>query len=174
MKISLLLSILIIPIVLIGLVYFFVTLDVLEKWMDGYFSIPQIEAADLQLQLNSSDSSNTVIFDVRTPEEFERSHLKSAIRLNPGMAGAEFETAFGENVHGKRLVFYCSVGARSSMLAERVKESLSSHQTQEILNLRGGIFRWYNEGLPVHNQDGATDDVHPYDLFWGKLLKKRH
>ena len=173
MKFPLLLTILIIPIVLIAAVYFLVTLNLLEKWIDGYFSIPQIEATELNRQLQNSDSLNILIFDVRTLEEFERSHLKFAVRLNPDMTGAEFKAAFGGHAARKQLIFYCSVGVRSSILAERVKKILPPAQNKEILNLRGGIFHWYNEGFPVQRHNGKTDDIHPYDIFWGKLLERR-
>jgi hypothetical protein len=40
-------------------------------------------------------------------------------------------------------------------------------------NLRGGIFRWYNEGKPVVDASGMTDDIHKFDPIWGMMVERR-
>ncbi|MCF8063345.1 MAG: hypothetical protein K9M82_12565 [Deltaproteobacteria bacterium] len=42
-----------------------------------------------------------------------------------------------------------------------------------VLNLRGGLFRWYNEGHPVVDAQGETDDIYPFGPDWEHLVEKR-
>jgi len=59
------------------------------------------------------------------------------------------------------------------MLIERVRKNAFDAGAVSVANLRGGIFRWYNEKRPLYNGLGKTDTVHYNNQFWGKLLKKR-
>ena len=44
---------------------------------------------------------------------------------------------------------------------------------QAVYNLDGGIFAWHNERRALTNAAGATDYVHPFDDYWGRLLERR-
>lgn len=106
-----------------------------------------------------------VLLDVRTEKEFAVSHLPSAIRAKEdpirqlnGM-GVGFDDP---------IVVYCSVGYRSSVLAQQ----LQAAGFRNVRNLEGSIFAWAHAGLPLENADGATSGVHPYNLLWGRLLER--
>ena len=115
---------------------------------------------------------DTVLFDVRETDEFEVSHLEGAIRVSPDISQAEFMREFGELVKDKSIVFYCSVGYRSSQLAALVKNDLQIAGSQEVYNLEGGIFNWHNERRNLVNIDGPSDDIHPFNRKWGRLLER--
>ena len=146
-------------------------------------SLDQIEAdiaaASPVAQLSSTEVTallavpqGFVLFDVRDPEEFAVSHLPGAIRIDPNLAPAAFIQAYGHVFGQQPVVFYCSVGRRSTALAERVN-ALSATQapsTTPVANLRGGIFRWANEARPLQNARGETKLVHPYSFYWARLL----
>jgi len=70
----------------------------------------------------------------------------------------------------KEVITYCSVGYRSSMIAEK----LMNNGIQNVRSLEGGIFEWANRGHPVFSGNGTTEDlakyVHPFDKKWGKFL----
>ncbi len=74
------------------------------------------------------------------------------------------------------VVCYCSVGYRSSNVAKTLfsKHKQSTGSSDEILdvyNLEGGLFQWANERRGIVNNSGdKVATVHPYSLFWGKLL----
>lgn len=71
------------------------------------------------------------------------------------------------------MVFYCSVGYRSSTMVERISAAAHHSGARSVLNLRGGIFRWYSEARDVYDIDGEiTDDVHPYSDLWGRLISR--
>ena len=68
----------------------------------------------------------------------------------------------------QRIVLYCSVGHRSSELAQ----FLMKKGYTEVYNLEGSIFAWANEGRPVYRGNERVKVVHPYDRTWGRLLKE--
>ncbi len=112
-----------------------------------------------------------ILLDVREKREFEVSHIPGAIQVDPdarttdvqallAKAGADADTP---------VVVYCSVGRRSSRLGSRIVDALEGHK---VANLRGGVFAWHNEELPLENAAGTTDAVHPYNSKWGKLVER--
>ena len=116
------------------------------------------------------DQASTLVFDVREAEEFAVSHLGGAIRIDPAMAPDDFEAAFGDRLEGRDAVFYCSVGRRSSIAAERYADIFAARGATAY-NLERGIFGWVNEGRPLTSSQGATSLVHPYDAVWGRLVE---
>lgn len=111
-----------------------------------------------------------ILLDVRQPEEYAISHLQGAVRVDPGADLAQVLAQLGDIPRGARVVAYCSVGVRSSRLAERVKPALIARGAAQVANLRGGIFAWHNEGRPLVDAQGPTAAVHGYDARWGRLL----
>lgn len=110
-----------------------------------------------------------VLIDVRAADEFNVSHLKNAIRVAPSTSADHFITQYAEQLAGKKVVFYCSVGERSSRLAEAVINAQSEFDL-DVRNLAGGIFKWHNEQRQLVNARGATPNIHPFNSFWGRLL----
>jgi len=77
----------------------------------------------------------------------------------------------GNAPRDRPIVVYCSVGLRSSDLAE----GLRARGFTAVHNLEGGIFRWANEGFATYRSNGTgaeerVDVVHPFDERWGTLL----
>ena len=136
-------------------------LTIVEK----FDKVAHIEAASLE----SMESSDLVIFDVRESDEFAVSHLPGAIRVSPDISRDSFLKHYADITGGKTSVFYCSVGYRSSALAEDVQRSLSS----PVYNLVGGIFNWHNQHREVVNHQGTTDAIHPYNQYWGRFLSRQ-
>ena len=113
-----------------------------------------------------------VIFDVRRQREFDVSHLRGAMRVDPDLSSAEFMTLYGDLASGKSLVFYCSVGERSSALASRVRKEMLNVGAAGIYNLEGGIFKWHNDGRALVSGARATEYIHPYNAYWGRLIDR--
>lgn len=138
----------------------------LEK---NYNNIVHIDGNSLSI-LNSE---NTLIFDVRQQKEFDVSHIKMAIRIDPNMTNEAFIKKFNNQLKGKDIVFYCSVGQRSSLLASRLQPLLLTQGTKEVYNLKGGIFRWHNEQRPLIQNGQPTQFIHPFNPVWGLLIKEK-
>lgn len=115
---------------------------------------------------------DVVLVDVREADEFDVSHLDGAVRVDPEAKAGDVLKAVG-NPKGKTFVFYCSVGARSSILAQRVRQSLMGRGAKGVYNLSGGIFRWHNEERALVHQSAPTSLVHKYDDYWGQLLRRQ-
>lgn len=110
-----------------------------------------------------------LLLDARTPEEFDTSHLPGAQRVPPD-ATAEALLAQVGALHGRSVVVYCAVGGRSAMLVQRMQAALTATGAGPVSHLRGGVFDWQAQGLPLVNGQGqATTTVHPYNWFWGQL-----
>ena len=80
------------------------------------------------------------------------------------------------------LVCYCSVGYRSSILAEHILKLKKDGQLPYGLrpvNLEGSIFQWASEGrsLTRKGQTGVSVEVttvHPFSTVWGALTLPFH
>lgn len=137
----------------------------------GYADVAQLPPQMLADLMARDDA--LLIFDVRDEEEFRVSHLPGAIRVDPGSWSQTFVNRYGQSVQGKRVVFYCSVGIRSSRLAGRVQEALFERGAAGVYNLSGGLFRWHNEGRHLVDERGPTPLIHPYDSHWGGLIERQ-
>ncbi len=120
--------------------------------------------------LAGEGDDNVVLFDVRAPEEYSVSHLDGAIRVDPDISVDAFIEAHGEGLAGKKVVFYCSVGRRSSILAARLDAALRDAEIASAYNLKGGIFQWSNENRRMVSSGGSTNAVHPYNEFWARYV----
>lgn len=116
--------------------------------------------------------SSLLILDVREPEEFGVSRIPDAILVNPNISQAEFVARFGDRLAGKVVVLYCSVGVRSSVLAQRVEQAARQSYALGVFNLRGGIFAWHNTGRTLLEPDGSMPvrEVHGYDRRWSRFV----
>lgn len=104
-----------------------------------------------------------LLVDVRSPGEFAVSHLRGAINVRSAKEIAEA----ARKRETSEIVLYCSVGFRSSRLAQ----ILSERGVANVMNLEGSIFEWVNEGHPVYRGETAVSKVHPYGKRWAGLLK---
>jgi len=118
-----------------------------------------------QLKKLLSTNPNTIIIDVRQPDEFNVSHLKNSINIYKINS---FVTRFPDK--NKTYIIYCSVGYRSGNMVFNLKKLGYSN----AYNLRGGIFQWVNNGNPVYHNRKLANRVDPYNQNWGKLLDEKY
>ncbi|MFH1487492.1 MAG: rhodanese-like domain-containing protein [Pseudomonadota bacterium] len=138
------------------------------------YDVQNIKVESLRARLSSKEASEVLVFDTREKEEYETSHIQSAHLVDPGMSADVFIQTYGNRIQGKHLIFYCSVGERSSLFIERIRERALKKGPASLSNLQGGIFRWYNENYPVFNRQGETDAIHPFDHYWGRFVRPRN
>ena len=111
-----------------------------------------------------------IVFDVREREEYRVSHLPTARHLVPE---ADVETVVrrvGRRGAGAIVVFYCTIGGRSAVIAEAAADALKSQGVLDVRVLENGIIGWSNAGLPLVDRRGATQFVHPFDAEMAKHL----
>ena len=104
-----------------------------------------------------------VLLDVRTPEEWNVSHLPGARRVEPDASAASAAMGLSKETP---IVTYCAVGYRSGEMADRLRAAGFAN----VRNLEGSIFQWANEHRPLMHDDERVSQVHPYNTFWGRLL----
>lgn len=137
------------------------------------FQVDQLTADSLEAMLESG-SDDILLLDTRSPGEFAVSRLEGAELVDWRQGSREFCRKFESRVRGRKVVLYCSIGYRSSVLLREVRDCLRRHGAGMSANLEGGIFNWYNQGRTVVAPDGApTDSIHPFDSEWGHLVKQR-
>jgi rhodanese-related sulfurtransferase len=123
-------------------------------------------------QIDVADE-DVILFDVREADEFVVSHIDGALRVDPSLDAEEFMAQFTRDWTGKKIVFYCSVGQRSSMMAAATQTALKERGAAQVANLEKGVFGWHNQSLPLINEKGQTDKVHPYNAFWKRLVNRK-
>lgn len=136
----------------------------LKKSLRAKFTkIEWISTSELADWLANKRRAAPVLLDVRTPEEWNVSHLPGARRVDPN---ASVETAADGLSKETPIVTYCAVGYRSGEMADRLRAAGFAN----VHNLEGSIFQWANEHRPLVHGDERVSTVHPYNTFWGRLL----
>lgn len=136
----------------------------LKKSLRARFTkIEWISTGELADWLANERRPAPVLLDVRTPEEWNVSHLPGARRVDPN---ASAETAADGLSKETPIVTYCAVGYRSAEMADRLRAAGFSN----VHNLEGSIFQWANEHRPLVHGNERVSLVHPYNAFWGRLL----
>ncbi len=125
-------------------------------------SVRQMSPQDLSLWLADTNRPQPILIDVRGPEEFAVSHLRDAVNLRS--VPEVRQLVQGQD---RPLVLYCSVGYRSSDLAEKLQRA----GVTNAFNLEGSIFAWANEGRPLHRGQRPVTEVHGYSRKWSRMVK---
>lgn len=115
-----------------------------------------------------ADPSAFLLVDVRESREFAVSRLPGAVRLDPEAGDEEALGLIRAHRAGRPVLFYCSVGVRSSELAQRLQRQLAKEGAPSA-NLAGGIFAWAKQGRALESPEGPTRRVHGYDRTWARL-----
>jgi len=89
------------------------------------------------------DSSEYVIIDVRTPEEYNSGHIKGATNIN--FYDNNFKEELNQLDKTKKYIIYCRSGARSSRALNIAKEL----KFKEIYDLQGGILAWTSNNYKI-------------------------
>jgi rhodanese-related sulfurtransferase len=87
------------------------------------------------------------VIDVREPHEREAGHIDGTRHIELNSLTAEAATIERE----RPVIFYCRVGARSSMAAQALRVA-----GFEAYSMTGGLVRWASEGRPLTPRDGRV------------------
>jgi len=134
--------------------------------------LSHVSAAEMESLLQSR-AGELLILDVRKPDEYAVSHIDGALRVDPDISPEDFIAQYGEQISGKDVVLYCSVGRRSSNLGARLQSRLMERGAASVSNLEGGVFGWHNQSRALVSPAGETDKVHPYNRWWGRLVTRK-
>ena len=130
---------------------------------ESFPEVPQMTTRQLAAMQAHDVAPDIVLLDARTAAEFSVSHLPGAVLASDTRMALD---ALVANDSERTVVVYCSVGYRSSRLAEELR----AQGFQNVFNLEGSLFQWANEGRPLYRGDKRVYQAHPYDEEWGQLL----
>lgn len=109
---------------------------------------------------------SVVFLDTREINEFEVSHIESAI--NVGFDSFDL-SSINHIEKDAKIIVYCSIGARSQTIAQKLIEAGYSN----VQNLYGGLFNWANHDFPmVDDSFKDTAIIHGFSKEWGKWVTK--
>jgi rhodanese-related sulfurtransferase len=129
---------------------------------------------DVSTALHQIETSDTLVVDVRDPEEFLVSHLEGARSLP--LAELESSGWPPDWRRDRPVIVYCTVGYRSGLAARYLQE-----QGFDAKNLVGGILALAQADQPLVDGSGQTWRVHtwhesfawlvpaPYEAAWVPL-----
>tara|TARA_B100001173_G_scaffold60691_1_gene51036 strand:+ start:1300 stop:1608 length:309 start_codon:yes stop_codon:yes gene_type:complete len=86
---------------------------------------------------NQQSEAESVILDVRTPEEYQAGHILNAKLINI-QNPHEFMNKLSELDTSKKYYVYCRSGARSAQACHLLKQQGIS----DCYNLLGGVIEW--------------------------------
>lgn len=118
------------------------------------------------IQPNEAQALNAVVWlDTRERAEYQVSRINDALWVGYQDFSLERLASISKQ---QQVIVYCSLGIRSQEIAQTLRQQGYT----KVANLYGGLFHWINLGLPVVDDQGVTEAVHPYNSFWGKWLKR--
>eukprot|EP00062_Callorhinchus_milii_P011664 gi/632957852/ref/XP_007894710.1/ PREDICTED: uncharacterized protein LOC103180580 [Callorhinchus milii] len=154
-----------------------------SEWIKHSFQTVENVSSDSLEQLLKEDRDRVVLVDVRSPGEFEVSHLQGAVRVEPDNTAMDsviqqldLGLAGGEEL--REIICYCTTGYQAAHLAQNLNTFLESECGRglrgqlKVSNLEGGFLKWTRENRAiVDSSNQPTTSVHPYNELWVELLK---
>ena len=100
----------------------------------------KVSDAVILIEKNNSNAK-FIILDVRTPEEYDESHIKGAKNINYN--ANDFKNEIGQLDKHNTYLVYCRSGRRSSKTINMMRKM----GFVDIKNLSGGINAWHRNGF---------------------------
>ncbi len=139
----------------------------LKLWIRlRYSSVPSIRPDQLHKILVEHQAGDWLILDARTAAEFKLSGLPGAVLLGDGEQ-IPVSGSLGRFSKERPILVCCAVGVRSAAVVNRLRR----RGFRKAVNLEGGLFEWVNQGHQLVHEGQPTTLVHPFNRFWGLLLK---
>ena len=126
-------------------------------------AIPYISATELRM---NQSNNNVTILDSRELNEYQVSHIESAILVGYDNFSV---VEVSDTIQNKEtpIVVYCTLGIRSEMIAAKLQKAGYS----DVKNLYGGICEWKNKEYKVIDSiQNTTNNIHTFSKEWSKWL----
>lgn len=90
-------------------------------------------------------TSNTLLIDVREPDEYRQGHIAGAINIPRGMLEFRISNESGLQELDRPIVIYCKTSGRAALSAV----ALQQMGFARVISLAGGFDAWLAAGNPV-------------------------
>jgi rhodanese-related sulfurtransferase len=126
-----------------------------EELYAGYRdSFPEAAEVTVEELLTLQAAGDPVLVDVRTDSE-------RAISMIPGAISREEFERRREELGERTVVTYCTIGYRSGLYAEELKQ-----EGWDAYNLEGSILAWTHAGQGLEQDGQQTRRLHVYGRKW--------
>jgi rhodanese-related sulfurtransferase len=126
---------------------------------ESRFAVKNLSANEI-MDADGLPKERFVLVDVRSHGERLVSKIPRSLSWDEFRSGVQTK-----DFTNKTVVFYCTIGYRSSVLAQRLADDRF-----QSANLRGGLLRWIHEGGAITDRfNQATKTVHVYGSKWNIL-----
>ena len=130
------------------LVFLLVQCTTKSGGQNGQSESSLLSAEDFKSKIESV--SNSVVLDVRTPDEFKSGHIENAKNIN--FYDADFQAQIAELDVKDTIFVYCKSGGRSGSAASKL-----AALGYTVYDLKGGILKWNASKLPVVTGSDGLD-----------------
>jgi len=119
-------------------------------------SVPVVQ--EIEVDTLESRSVETIVLDVREPEEYEHGHVPGAISLPQ----ADLASRLDEIPRDCPLVLICRSGARSLRAAQFLRQV----GFEQVMNVQGGTEAWRAAGKPLALGEHSADQPPVIESAW--------
>lgn len=95
--------------------------------------VKNIDSKEFMIKMKEK---NTIILDVRTPEEYAAGHIPNSILID--FSAPDFKTRINKQDKSKKYLVYCAAGGRSA----RASQQMVNEKFKDVSNLLGGFSQW--------------------------------
>ena len=112
----------------------------------NFSEVISVAKADAMIK-DTTGTVDLVIMDVRTPDEFQKGHIKGAINVD--FWGKGFVDSLATLNINRTYLIYCTSGVRSNGAMNKMRKLGFT----KLYNLKGGLFSWKAAKMPVVTRD---------------------
>lgn len=127
------------------------------KWMETKTKelVDKARAATVQVPIQElkqllDDDEDVIVFDVRTPKEYEVAHIPGSINISRGLL--EFAVWSVVPEQNEKIYVYCKSGARAALATKQLNEL----GYKNAVSITTGAVDWAKSGYPM--QTSITDE----------------
>ena len=132
----------------------------MEMYREYAAEFPGVGDTSPEQALAWAEAGEAVFIDVRAADE-------QAVSMIPGALSREEFLSQKDELEGKVLVAYCTIGYRSGQFAQDMEEL-----GLQVLNLQAGVLGWAHAGGRLRGPDGAPiARIHVYGRTWNLAPK---
>lgn len=95
-----------------------------------------VQNIDSKAFMTKMKEKNTIILDVRTPEEYKSGHIPNSVLID--YSAPDFKTKLDKLDKSKTYLVYCAAGGRSA----RAANQMVGGSFKSVYNLTGGFSQW--------------------------------
>lgn len=104
---------------------------------------PKVQKIDVEQFDRMRQEKNTIVLDVRTPDEFKKGHVPDAVNIN--VDDPSFARKVSDLDKSKTYLVHCARGVRSA----RASGKLAKIGFEHLYDFAGGFERWKEAGKPI-------------------------